>query len=542
MVHHPDQDEFSNESSGADPATDEESEASDGEEILSALRVPAADIGIAELRKALSLCQKALIETRGKLIVATKDLRTLDAALPAKKRKGILNKTGPLNDNIGRVAKKFAMLYRLWVIDGLFPIMNVENPDVDLRSTACWDSDEAKRSAVLTELFLVMPESLHKEMVKYKSFGSVFTTVLNQERSNMLRAVKEASPLIFATLKVPDATIFASPARKRDDLDMQRLSMKEGMYHRLAPILFADPDQATRDGFLKSPVLVNILRLLMSGKNALTNTKSRGGPRARGQLHGIKSVTEGLIALAAIFARYLLTPDLELQSVGSETKIPYKADYDFYLQHLLKQSTWAIGTIHFFNTGVFGDKGDKASSAVPERHPPAPTRTWEDEFLDGLDNADTAAPDSNADVSIPFESISHMPTGSPVHSFPPSPPAHNAPSPPLIRSSPPPSPTRADTSQTTTSNSMVSIHNHSGATLSSVSRLQVEVGRLSISGTSSGPNEPTSVTASMTSGHRVSSARRALIPVHLPEAPAPPAGSEPLVQKCATRSRAKAKK
>ncbi|KAF8435956.1 hypothetical protein L210DRAFT_3505949 [Boletus edulis BED1] len=346
MVHHPDQDESSNESSGADPATNEDSEASDGEEILSALHVPAADTDIAELWKAVSLCQKALTKTRGKLIVATKDLCTLDAALPAKKRKGILNKMGPLNDNIGHVAKKFAMLYCLWVIDGLFPIMNVNNPNVDLQSAACWDSDEAKRSAVLTELFLVMLESLHKEMVKYKSFGSVFTTVLNQERSNMLHAVKEASPLIFATLK---------------------LSMKEGMYHRLAPILFADPNQAMWDGFLKSPVLVNIESELKPIKNTLTNAKSHGGPRACGQLHGIKSVTEGLIALVVIFARYLLTPDPKLQSMGSETKIPYEADYDFYLQHLFKQSTWAIGTIHFFNTGVFGDKGDKASSTVSEK-------------------------------------------------------------------------------------------------------------------------------------------------------------------------------
>ena len=123
--------------------------------------------------------------------------------------------------------------------------------------------------------------------------------------------------------------------------------------------------------------------LLISGKNALTKEKARGGPKARGQIHGIKSMTEGLIALAAIFvsgrntfdfenlikpspkARYLLTPDPELQSVGSETKIPYEADYDFYLQCLLKQSMWAIRTIHFFNMEVFGDKMGKILSAGP---------------------------------------------------------------------------------------------------------------------------------------------------------------------------------
>ena len=58
----------------------------------------------------------------------------------------------------------------------------------------------------------------------------------------MLHAVKEVSPLVFAALKVPDATIFISSARKQDDPEMKRLLMKEGTYHRLTPILFADPN------------------------------------------------------------------------------------------------------------------------------------------------------------------------------------------------------------------------------------------------------------------------------------------------------------
>lgn len=76
----------------------------------------------------------------------------------------------------------------------------------------------------------------------------------------MLRAVKESSALIFAPLKVSDPTIFfAKAAQKRDDLDLTRLVMNEGAYHCIAPILFANPDQTTRgDGFLKSPVLINV--------------------------------------------------------------------------------------------------------------------------------------------------------------------------------------------------------------------------------------------------------------------------------------------
>ncbi|KAG6372669.1 hypothetical protein JVT61DRAFT_7429 [Boletus reticuloceps] len=334
--------------------------------------------------------------------------------------------------------------------------------------------------------------------------------------------------------------------------------MKEGMYHHLAPILFVDPNQMTPNGFLKSPVLVNVLRLLISGRNALTKEKARGGPRARGQIHGIKSVTEGLITLAAIFinpslkVRYLLTPDPELQSVGSETKIPYEVDYDFYLQCLLKQSTWAIRTIHFFNMEVFSSKADKNLSAGPAQ-PPAPTRTWEDDFLDNLDNVDvqmsSVAPEANANATLEqsgasISSASHLLSGSPVHDLP-SPPARDLPSPPPARNSPSPLLVHAlaDPLQATASNSMISIDNHSGATLSSVSRLQVEVGQLRISGMSSEPrNETSSVIALTVSGRRVSSVRHAPIPIHLPETSAPSGGSEPLVQKRTTRSRAKAKK
>ncbi|KAN0073657.1 hypothetical protein V8E55_012134 [Tylopilus felleus] len=249
----------SDEDSMADSKGSEE-EDSDAEQILSALHMPPADATIPELCKTLALCQKSLTETRAKLRITTKELQTLSAALPLKKRKGVMNRTGSLDENIGRVAKKFAILHRLWISKGFFPIEGSLNPNIDLFSANRWDLSKNERDAVLTELF------------------GIFTSTLNQERSNMLRAVKESSALIFAPLKVSDPTIFfAKAAQKRDDLDLTRLT-------------------TWGDGFLKSPVLINslnwdlvyqILRLLMFGKNALTKEKARGGPKARGQIHGI---------------------------------------------------------------------------------------------------------------------------------------------------------------------------------------------------------------------------------------------------------------
>ena len=242
-------------------------------------------------------------------------------------------------------------------------------------------------------------------------------------------------------------------------------------------------------------------------------------------------------------AHYLLTPDPELQAVGSETKIPYKEDYDFYLERLLKHSNWAIETINFFNTGIFGSKKVEDTSTAPTV-PPAPSHTWEDDFLDDLDSGEPAAqmPTSTSSPQ-PITNISahgqpspssrhrspipqHSPTHSPVCPSSPLSPVHP---------SPPPSPPLTSP--------MLSIYNHiSVATMSSVSKLQVDVGQMSISGALGSTTEATSAQAP--SGRRVSSAHCVIMPVptHLPESSVPPAGSEPLVQKCTTRSHTKTKK
>ena len=71
-------------------------------------------------------------------------------------------------------------------------------------------------------------------MISYQQFSSA----LNQEKSNILWAIKEASTLVFALLRVTDTTTFTSLGHKQDDLEMKQLSMKNDTYHCLALILF----------------------------------------------------------------------------------------------------------------------------------------------------------------------------------------------------------------------------------------------------------------------------------------------------------------
>ncbi|KAI6016165.1 hypothetical protein BKA83DRAFT_76680, partial [Pisolithus microcarpus] len=79
------------------------------------------------------------------------------------------------------------------VPDGLFP--PTPKLDIDPHSATCWALPQAKLDGVMAELYNVVPCSLHKHMETYKQFGSIFTSTLSQEWSNILRAIKDCASI-----------------------------------------------------------------------------------------------------------------------------------------------------------------------------------------------------------------------------------------------------------------------------------------------------------------------------------------------------------
>ncbi|KAG1725469.1 hypothetical protein EDD22DRAFT_961622 [Suillus occidentalis] len=98
--------------------------------------------------------------------------------------------------------------------------------------------------------------------------------------------------------------------------------------------------------------------------------------------------------------------DAELTAVGAETKIDYQKDFNFYLEHLLKGTPWAISVMEYFNKEVFNTAvapSAPTSTVVPTAAP----RTWEDDFLQELDNIESV-PHNNASPS--HSSARHAPS------------------------------------------------------------------------------------------------------------------------------------
>ncbi|KIO12123.1 hypothetical protein M404DRAFT_42499, partial [Pisolithus tinctorius Marx 270] len=364
--------------------TDLEDLDSDAEHHRQLTHVPGPQADVAELRAALSVVQRAYTECHKELRQTRKALFEANSQR-SKRSRNASSKSNSLTTRIEQEAKKYLLLYHFFIIQSLFPA--ALNPNADRRDPAWWKSQDGKLKGTLTELYEMIPVDLHESMVTYKQFGSVFVQAHGEERSNVLKVIKDCAGALFAPYNISLDLFTGKPTCKKDNKACLALLKKDGVgeYTHFAPILFADPKQMVTGGFLKSPILVKVICVLMFGKSILTENK-HGWPPARGQKMGVLSVTEGLIAGACILVQFLLSHDPELSATGAEMQVNYRSEYNFYLEKLFKASPWAVSMMNFFNQEVFRKGSQLAnvkSKVFANVEQPC---TWEDEFLDELDN------------------------------------------------------------------------------------------------------------------------------------------------------------
>ncbi|KAI6142194.1 hypothetical protein BKA82DRAFT_34564 [Pisolithus tinctorius] len=154
----------------------------------------------------------------------------------------------------------------------------------------------------------------------------------------------------------------------------------------------------------------NILKLMVFGKGILTG-KRRGGPQGRGQKLGISGTSAGLIAVAATFARYLLSSDRELTTIGEESGLKYQDDFEYFIELLSDPSKreWSLEVMEFINQGVWNTSScASTNTALDSSNVDASVApTWESDILAQLNGPQRPTPPS------------HMPT--PDSSFDPNP-------------------------------------------------------------------------------------------------------------------------
>ncbi|KAG2133603.1 uncharacterized protein EDB93DRAFT_1254814 [Suillus bovinus] len=431
--------------SGNDEQDNEFDAWSDLDTLRMVLTMPQPDAPMHKVRRALEVAQQAYTAVWSELRALKKDHAMLQAAVPACSRNRVLKKTSTIDNDIARAGKMYAMLNYFWVMSGLFPTK--PQPDIDPRSDTCWSSPEAKLNGAMAELYQCIPKALHKPMETYPQFGSAFRAAVNSKRSNILHSLKDCAGLIFSSLKLNPTVFTDEAAKKKENAQLLALLKKDvggKKYTHLAPILFMDPSALVPDAFLKTPVMAKIIRVEIFGKASLSG-KTKGHPKARGQRWSMQCVTEGLIAGAAIVARFF-------------HEIDYAQDFDFYLEQLFKRSPWATSVINYYNQEVFSMSSVLATSGTPTPPSASQPHTWEDDFLQQLEDP------ASAPQTIPI------------------------PAPQLLSSShityAPTSASRADMNAVATVNyqTAMSISNPGGPATTTQLQLEVDIGELSLDG------------------------------------------------------------
>ncbi|KAI5982654.1 hypothetical protein EDD15DRAFT_2399258 [Pisolithus albus] len=341
------------------------------------MREPPPDASAPQLHNALGIAQLAYSKLHAEMKKLRNDYNSLLSTLPQNRKRAVENNPNTvLDNNIVAQAKKYCFFYHFWIPKDLFPL-TTPLPGYDLDDPVRWSTPESKLIGFKAELYLMLPNDLK------------FSNAVGAERPNILKPVKDNAQQLFAYLGLA-ADLFAAENSRTlqgsNETVKALLSMHPGnvdaRYTPLSPILFPKPDAPVARDLFKTQLLVNIICVMVFGKSVLAG-KRRGGPQGRGQKLGISGASAGLITIAATFARYLLSTDRELTTIGEESGFKYQDDFEYFIELLsdLSKREWSMEVMEFINQGVWNISSHSPSNAGPGSSTTPVAPSWESDIL-----------------------------------------------------------------------------------------------------------------------------------------------------------------
>jgi len=315
-----------------------------------------------DLRKALADSHKVLIAIRGKLKVLETQVAVHDARESKRRGKKVANLSGTemsvelQTEAIRTLGRKYSMTHCFWVNPEIFPLAT--NPSVDLKCAERWLSPLSIEDAVKTEIFLFVPKDFHP-LMGHKNFGTLFCAGVQTIRSESVSDVKGSAGTIFGL----NAEFFVRGYSRFDEPKCRELLLgANGKYTKFAPVLFPDPKSLRKDQFLKTAILVKILKVTLFGRSSLSG-QNAPGPRPKGRIWELRSTTAGMIAAAGILALFVLSGDPNFYQTGEKTGIPYSVYHNYFRQQLVSGSPWAQSVFKFFDAALFPDSSKSAPAS-----------------------------------------------------------------------------------------------------------------------------------------------------------------------------------
>ncbi|THH17153.1 hypothetical protein EUX98_g9180, partial [Antrodiella citrinella] len=293
----------------------------------------------------------------GKLQKRVEDLQRENAVLRANqpKRKP---RNADVEPEVAAHEAEIAMLGRAWLVchepfiqlasAGLTqprPATASSNPDR-------YKSALATEQGFIAELYEHIPARLHAHMPRNR-FIQLFCQGGKDLLSSLLHTLRGKGTLLFESIPNVKSAWFEHKYDRSTVDEFQKLLLVDRNYVRYCPLLYPDFKKDQRWIF-DNIILKRILKLIMFGPSSLSRSKV-AKPKTNAILWGVSSITPGMIAFAAIVARFIISPDPAFAHVGDVTKASYLDDFNQYKALLMSGSPTMDKIIRRYNTFVFGD-------------------------------------------------------------------------------------------------------------------------------------------------------------------------------------------
>ncbi|KAF9793538.1 hypothetical protein BJ322DRAFT_1017019 [Thelephora terrestris] len=238
--------------------------------------------------------------------------------------------------------KRFVLLSDLWPKES---VLRLPYPP-HLKSLGPWHSgrcasDAAWNEGSVAELYELLPERYHELIEHSALFADEFMMGAKSARTALIDTVRKNASRIFAIRLVTDVEMYAK-CYNRSTVPVFANLLKspknpDETYATYPCILFKNYEVDNR-GLFGSVAILNILKAVLYGPTAIGSTteSQRSGPKGSARTWELKTVTPGCIAMAAVVAQFIISPDQLFSEKGAISKINYRDRFKQYKRLIIK--------------------------------------------------------------------------------------------------------------------------------------------------------------------------------------------------------------
>ncbi|KAF8592560.1 hypothetical protein K439DRAFT_1610340 [Ramaria rubella] len=191
----------------------------------------------------------------------------------------------------------------------------------------CFATSELKLQGQLADLQELVPAKFYEDFSGDVLWNNVHPINACNAPMGALIFIMRQERQFFKCLNEDISDSFQHRKKIKELIGWTANANGSGRYKALAPILYKD----YQGWHNKSTIFLNLILFQMYSTCPKASTFNSSTLE---EVWGVDAITLGAIAAAAIFARFALSADIQLQPTGASTHIPYQENFEHYLKYL----------------------------------------------------------------------------------------------------------------------------------------------------------------------------------------------------------------